>query len=221
MSETAHMLDLIMGSLAPLREGGYLTAANETHRVDGALTVVLSGNTEWTVLKERGRNETGWREVFLDAPLGDALIDSPLRIGERDKQEEGEWKGEKRRDKEGEKEKEEWTNLNAHYASASLVESVGRIRNGSLSEKQQGVVREQVRWAHDRGLRVRYWDVPEWGPGVWDRHDGVWAFLGGVLDMRLRVGDEAGEIGRGEGEGRGGDVVSVDGVEGLAKWWGI
>ena len=67
---------------------------------------------------------------------------------------------------------DEFNELNSYYASASFNEAVGRIWRGRLSSRQKNIIRGQIRGAHRRGLKVRYWDLPSWPLGlrnhVWD-----------------------------------------------------
>jgi hypothetical protein len=61
---------------------------------------------------------------------------------------------------------------NSYYASVSFGHAVGRIWRGRLSPRQMKIIRGQIRGAHRRGLKVRYWDLPAWPLGlrnhVWD-----------------------------------------------------
>jgi hypothetical protein len=62
--------------------------------------------------------------------------------------------------------------LNSYYASVSFGKAVGRIWRGRLSGRQMKIIRGQIRGAHERGLKARYWDLPSWPIGlrnhVWD-----------------------------------------------------
>jgi hypothetical protein len=51
---------------------------------------------------------------------------------------------------------------NSYYASVSFKNSVGRTSSGHLSVIQFAQLREQVKQAHSRGLKVRYWELPAW-----------------------------------------------------------
>ncbi|MCJ1229737.1 Altered inheritance of mitochondria protein 6 [Toensbergia leucococca] len=65
-----------------------------------------------------------------------------------------------------------YTTANSYYASVSFGKSIGRMWRNRLSSRQMGLIRGQVRGAHRRGLKVRYWDLPSWPIGlrnhVWD-----------------------------------------------------
>ncbi|ROW08948.1 hypothetical protein VMCG_02712 [Cytospora schulzeri] len=51
---------------------------------------------------------------------------------------------------------------NSYYASVSLGGAVGSTWFGSLRGDQVGKIRRQVGEAHAKGLKARYWDLPEW-----------------------------------------------------------
>ncbi|KAF7943593.1 uncharacterized protein EAE97_005664 [Botrytis byssoidea] len=62
--------------------------------------------------------------------------------------------------------------LNSYYASVSFHKAVGTVWRGRLSPKQMKIIRGQLRGAHRRGLKARYWDLPSWPIGlrnhIWD-----------------------------------------------------
>ena len=61
---------------------------------------------------------------------------------------------------------------NSHYASVSFAEAIGELRDGEFSDHQIDLLRGQIKGAHRRGLKVRYWELPFWPIGlrnhVWD-----------------------------------------------------
>ena len=61
---------------------------------------------------------------------------------------------------------------NSYYASVSFVDAIGALRDGEFSEHQLDLLRGQIKGAHRRGLKARYWDLPFWPIGlrnhVWD-----------------------------------------------------
>ena len=63
---------------------------------------------------------------------------------------------------------------NSYYASASFGETIGRMWRNQLSPRQKNLIRGQIRGAHSRGLKVRYWDLPDWPIG-WRNH--LWEVL--------------------------------------------
>ena len=61
---------------------------------------------------------------------------------------------------------------NSYYASVSFVDAIGHLGDGEFSKHQLGLLRGQVKGAHRRGLKARYWDLPFWPISlrnhVWD-----------------------------------------------------
>lgn len=61
---------------------------------------------------------------------------------------------------------------NSYYASVPFKRSVGNVWFGGMDDAQRRKVREQIKTAHDRGLKVRYWDIPAWPihvrNSIWD-----------------------------------------------------
>lgn len=51
---------------------------------------------------------------------------------------------------------------NSYYASVSFGAAIGSTWTGSLSTKQMDKIRRQVGEAHAKGLKARYWDLPDW-----------------------------------------------------------
>ena len=64
--------------------------------------------------------------------------------------------------------------MNSYYASASFTRSVGRIKGSRLSQAQLQLIRGQIKGAHQKGLKVRYWGLPQW-PRALRNH--VWHIL--------------------------------------------
>lgn len=66
----------------------------------------------------------------------------------------------------------EYNSFNSYYASESFSKTIGRVWFGDTSQGQLRKVRAQVTEAHNRGLKVRYWDLPSWPSSVrtyiWD-----------------------------------------------------
>ncbi|OAX84883.1 hypothetical protein ACJ72_00734 [Emergomyces africanus] len=51
---------------------------------------------------------------------------------------------------------------NSYYASVSFKKSIGFPWRFHLTRRQMDVLRAQVRNAHQRGLKARYWSIPSW-----------------------------------------------------------
>ena len=67
-----------------------------------------------------------------------------------------------------------FNSTNSYYASVSFGKAVGRMWRGRLSPRQMKIIRGQVRGAHKRGLKARYWDLPAWPLGL---RNHVWEVL--------------------------------------------
>lgn len=51
---------------------------------------------------------------------------------------------------------------NSYYASVSFGSTIGSPWMGGLGTEQIERIRAQVKAAHERGLKARYWDLPAW-----------------------------------------------------------
>ena len=149
--------------LQPLRDRNYLAFFNGTAVTEGPVTIVASGDVSF---RDVIHNSTH-RDVFYDAPL--ELMDSrepaslkfdlepalpvdlamdqalPLRRPVNPAV---------------------YSTANSYYASVSFTRSIGYPWGSQLTRVQVDLIRAQVRGAHERGLKVRYWDVPVWPLGV-------------------------------------------------------
>lgn len=89
-----------------------------------------------------------------------------------------------------------YTVANSYYASASFGSTIGRMWRYRLSPQQMSILRGQIRGAHKRGLKVRYWDLPDWPIGL---RNHVWQVL----------------------VGEGVDILNVDNLRAATRWdWG-
>lgn len=65
-----------------------------------------------------------------------------------------------------------YTTSNSYYASVSFGDTIGQLWDGEFSEHQMDVLRGQIKGAHARGLKARYWELPFWPISlrnhVWD-----------------------------------------------------
>jgi hypothetical protein len=191
----------VLKQLEPLRSRGWLTYVENGEVHKRPITVVGTGNTPFDVLTQN----TTYRDAFFDAPL-DTMWEA------RHTSERGEWDAEEEPDSEsddtpppsstplsnvgqglsGTTADSSFNETNSFYASVSFGKAVGRIWRGRLSKKQIRVIRGQVRGAHGRGLRARYWDLPAWPLGL---RNHVWEVL-------VREGV---------------DVLNVDDLRGVSK----
>ncbi|KAI4220740.1 MAG: hypothetical protein L6R36_007400 [Xanthoria steineri] len=138
----------VLAALQPLLRQNYLTTwSAERGLIPGPITVVGTGNTDFTsaIL---GRDNTAPRLVFFDAPL--AALDDPTD------------------------DQTDYNTTNSLYASVSYAASIGKSFLGIMTPGQMVKVRRQIAAAGEKGLRSRYWDTPSWPKGV---RDGVWDVL--------------------------------------------
>ncbi|PVH99454.1 hypothetical protein DM02DRAFT_594342 [Periconia macrospinosa] len=85
---------------------------------------------------------------------------------------------------------------NSYYASTSFRRSIGTLWFFRFSSYQRAKVRQQVKDAHERGLKARYWSTPSWPRGLRDkvwrvlREEGVDMLNGDDLEGLKRVLEE-------------------------------
>jgi len=169
--------------LEPLRSRGYLTYHNGTDLVPGPLTIVATGRTPYTSILSQPYTR---RDIFFDAPLGNLtslpvtnvqLVESGANVDH--------FQG--------------YNTTTSLYASESLRRVLGHpfpfLLPGSPSPWQLERIRSVTRAAHERGLKVRWWDTPAWPRS---RRERTWRIL-----MR-----------------EGADVLNVDDLKGARDWAG-
>ncbi|KAF9892536.1 Altered inheritance of mitochondria protein 6 [Aspergillus nanangensis] len=150
----------VTAQLSPLRERGYLSYFNGTDIVQGPVTVVGTGNTPFNLVTA---NAT-YRDIFFDAPLEMMTEDytrgeTPRVMAMRSAENAGQGLS-------GVPKTEivsgpfNWTN--SYYASVSFRKAIGFPWSFHLTDRQIGRIRAQIRGAHRRGLKVRYWSLPSW-----------------------------------------------------------
>ena len=181
----------VLKQLEPLRARGWLSFVQDGKVSIRPVTVVGTGNTPFDVLTA---NET-YRDAFFDAPLdtmweaaGRRIVSEMRDLPALDDSLPGEDSGSAEEKMptssspsasqdlgqglSGTTPSSQFNTQNSYYASVSFGESVGRIWRGRLNQRQKEIIRGQVRGAHRRGLKVRYWDLPAWPLGlrnhVWD-----------------------------------------------------
>lgn len=192
--------------LQPFRDKGYLTYYNGQDRINRALTVVATGQE--SLFQLILANAT-YRDVFFDAPLQRLWQPPQAPISDQDRRTFSMDYGTAMSDglRPAIESPEPFDATNSYYASVSFRSAVGYVWRGHLSPKQMRVIRGQIRGARRRGLKVRYWDTPNW-PIALRNH--VWHVL-------IKEGA---------------DVLSVDDIRGCAMeswrakkhawydWWG-
>ncbi len=196
-TDGAETWPLVLRQLEPLRQRGWLSYVenNMVHR--RPITVIGTGETPFDILTSNGT----YRDAFFDAPL-DQLWERPDQVEEKtiqtgmdkigddrevsrennlvtrsaiappnDPQLSG--TGQRRgQGNSGTSPADSYTPLNSYYASTSFSEVIGTVWWGKLSNEQVDLIRGQIRGAHHRGLKVRYWDTPSWPTSlrnyIWD-----------------------------------------------------
>jgi hypothetical protein len=86
------------------------------------------------------------------------------------------------------------TSNDSPIASTNFEASFGPVRRRGMNETQIEKLREQVKVAHEKGMKVRYWNQPQWPVGT---RNAVW---GTLWDEDV-------------------DLLNVDDVAGVAEFW--
>ncbi|KAI1191917.1 PLC-like phosphodiesterase [Nemania serpens] len=150
-TDGAKTLAQVQAQLEPLRAGNWLTYVEDEVVHQRQITVVATGRTPFATLM---RNSTR-RDVFFDAPLNE-LYDDPDLPGTED-----------------DGVPFVYNATNSFYASVNFRRAIGTAWAG-LSEKQLRLIRGQIKGAHKRGLKVRYWNTPAWPVAIRNR---IWHTL--------------------------------------------
>lgn len=67
-----------------------------------------------------------------------------------------------------------YNSSNVLFATAPFKNVVGNVKGDKVKDELREKIRKQIREAHDRGVKVRYWDTPSWPVG---RRNAVWRCL--------------------------------------------
>jgi hypothetical protein len=135
----------VLAQLEPLRKRGWLSFVENNVVNRRPVTVVATGNAPFELITQA----SSYRDTFFDAPLDKMQEDTDS------------------------KESTVFNVTNSYYASTSLLDAVGHVRV-DFDEEQLHIIRGQVRGAHRRGLKARYWDTPAWPVAV---RNTVWKSL--------------------------------------------
>jgi hypothetical protein len=161
-NDSHNLWPMVYSELEPLRRKGYLTYYNGTTTIDRPVTVVVSGDAPFESVIEN----TYYHDIFYDAPLelmssegspdeqypqaaigsaNDQIVTTPPSPPSTP---------------------DAYNTTNSFYASVSFKASIGYPVHSTLTQAQMTLMRSQIRGAHARGLKVRYWGVPSWPIGV-------------------------------------------------------
>ncbi|KAI0122906.1 hypothetical protein BJ170DRAFT_687617 [Xylariales sp. AK1849] len=135
----------VLAQLEPLRSRGWLSYVENGVRHDGPITVVGTGNTPFDLVIA---NST-YRYAFFDAPLDEM------------------WEDPDSNDTSSSTESFVYNSTNSHYTSVRFNKAVRAPLLG-ISDNEMRTIRGQVKGAHRRGLKARYWDLPGWPVGLRD-----------------------------------------------------
>ncbi|KAF2117914.1 hypothetical protein BDV96DRAFT_571119 [Lophiotrema nucula] len=139
-SEAGEIWSVLYHQLRPLRERGWLTHWNGTHRIERPVTVVATGNADLHTLV----NGHHIRDIFLDAPLN--ALEHFSDDGESFL----------------------YNVSNSYLASVKFLKALGPLSPTGFSDDQIQKLRFQIRCAKERGLVPRYWGIPRWPTGLRD-----------------------------------------------------
>ncbi|KAJ2994545.1 hypothetical protein NUW58_g1529 [Xylaria curta] len=141
----------VEAQLEPLRARNWLTYVKDGVVHERQITVVGTGLTPFATLVQ---NST-YRDIFFDAPLDEFYEDPNIA------------------DAHGNNGPFVYNNTNSFYASVNFKQAVGSVWT-HLDDRQLGLIRGQIKGAHKRGLKVRYWNTPAWPVGLRNR---IWHTL--------------------------------------------
>ncbi|KAJ0163249.1 Altered inheritance of mitochondria protein [Colletotrichum tanaceti] len=146
----------------------------EPFRERGWLSKVVNGKVHYGPITVVGTGNTPFELVAEDPTYRDTFFDAPLLNLDS----------------------HNFNPTNSYYTSVSFKKAIGTVWFGDLSEAQMTKLRAQVKEAHSRGLKVRYWDLPAWPISI---RNHIW----GVL---IREGV---------------DILNVDDLKGAKKEWDL
>ncbi|TID18997.1 PLC-like phosphodiesterase [Venturia nashicola] len=167
------LFPFVESQLSALREKNYLTYFDGKSIIKGAVTVVGTGNAPFQLLTAN----TTYRDIFFDAPL-DKLTPTSIPSGSPTGglplplpgiSATGGGQGSV-----GVTPSTNFNQENSYYASVNFGRSIGFPWRGHLSPKQRHKLRAQIKAAHAKGLKARYWNTPAWPIGV---RNHVWKVL--------------------------------------------
>lgn len=166
-----------ISQLSPLRDRGYLTYFDGKEVINGPITVVATGEAPFDLLTS---NST-YRDVFFDAPLDQLADEGPNDANTDDLPVQATATSKRASQEHGQGPSDtsigpdRYNPTNSYYASVSFKKSIGFPWRFHLSSKQMDLLRAQIRGAHRRGLKARYWGIPSW-PRSLRNH--IWSVLG-------------------------------------------
>jgi hypothetical protein len=166
---------VVWSQLQALREKKYLTYFNGEELVSGPVTIVATGNAPFDLITAN----TTYRDIFFDAPL-DKLIDTTDTLSSQNLSPESlitdsvSTAGQGNTGVDPSLGSSQFSSQNSYYASLNFKRSIGFPYRGRLTHKQLKQLRAQIKAAHDKGLKARYWNTPTWPVGL---RNHIWKIL--------------------------------------------
>ncbi|KAJ5261449.1 hypothetical protein N7478_012044 [Penicillium angulare] len=148
---------LLVRQLAPLRNRGYLTHFDGSEMIHRPVTIVATGDAPFHRILE----SAPIRDIFFDAPLNSIIHTPDLSKKASDYTQR-------------ENDSLMISAENSYYASGDFHKIVGSLALGRLTQDQLARLQEQVKAAHARGLKIRYWGTPTWPVGL---RNHIWRVL--------------------------------------------
>jgi hypothetical protein len=160
----------VESQLSALREKNYLTYFDGKSILKGPVTVVGTGNTPFQLLTAN----TTYRDIFFDAPLDKLMRPKTILAGPPGGGKPGAAIPGGGQGNVGVTPSTEFNQENSYYASVNFGRTIGFPWRGHLSPKQRYKLRAQIKAAHEKGLKARYWNTPAWPIGL---RNHIWSVL--------------------------------------------
>jgi hypothetical protein len=122
----------VLSALSPLLKENYLSTYDGTTFKSGPVTVIGTGNTPLSAIQSAPLSSSNPRYAFYDAPL--PLLSSTFS---------------------------NLTRFDSPIASTNFDAQFGKVA-GSMNSTQLELLRKQVSAAHEKGIKTRYWNQPDW-----------------------------------------------------------
>ncbi|KAF3811452.1 Altered inheritance of mitochondria protein 6-like [Colletotrichum gloeosporioides] len=140
----------------------------------GWLSTIIDGQVNYGPITVVGTGNTPFDMLVQNTTYRDYFFDAPLtKLDTKD-----------------------FNPTNSYYTSVSFKKAVGIVWFGDLSKSQITKLREQIKQAHSRSLKVRYWDLPAWPISI---RNHIWGIL-------IREGV---------------DILNVDDLKGARREWDL
>jgi hypothetical protein len=164
---------VVSSHLQAFRAKNYLTHFDGEKVIPGPITVVATGNAPFDLITAN----TTYRDIFFDAPL-DKLTDNPVSVLSSQRKHGSDpvsaAAGQGNTGIDPTLGSSQFSSSNSYYASLNFKRAIGFPYRGRLSHSQLKKLRAQIKAAHDKGLKARYWNTPTWPVGL---RNHVWKVL--------------------------------------------